>query len=95
MGLVSFKGAQPFAYYPVINICSAISNTLAKGAPEINFLSSHARKLAKWSPNELMVTMPFKDFETVINNIPLSGYGTVPVNSREYRPENASQVIYP
>jgi uncharacterized protein (DUF169 family) len=76
VGLASFKGAEPFAYYPVSNICSAISNTMMKGRPEINFLAAHARRLAKWSPNELMVTMPFKDFEMAINSILLSGYGT-------------------
>ena len=76
MGLASFRGAEPFAYYPVSNICSAISNTMSKGRPEINFLAAHARRLAKWSPNELMVMMPFKDFEMAIDSIPLSGYGT-------------------
>lgn len=76
LGLVSFNGAQPFAYYPVSNICSAVSNTLVKGTSEINFLSSHSRKFAKWSPNELMVSMPFKDFESAVGNIDLSGYGS-------------------
>jgi uncharacterized protein (DUF169 family) len=76
LGLVSFKGAEPFEYYPVSNICSAISNTLAKGRSEINFLAAHSRRLAKWSPNELMVSMPFRDFETALDNVPLSGYGS-------------------
>jgi uncharacterized protein (DUF169 family) len=35
LGLASFKGAEPFMYYPVSNICSTITNTLAKGKPEI------------------------------------------------------------
>jgi uncharacterized protein (DUF169 family) len=76
LGLVSFKGAEPFEYYPVSNICSAISNTLVKGRPEINFLAANSRRLAKWSPNELMVSMPFRDFETALDNVPLSGYGS-------------------
>ncbi len=75
LGLTSFKGAQPFAYYPVSNICSAISNTLSKGAPEINFLSLHSRRYAKWSSNELMISMPFNDFESALDNISVSGYG--------------------
>lgn len=33
MGLASFRGAEPLAYYPVSNICSAISNTMMKGRP--------------------------------------------------------------
>jgi len=75
LGLVSFGGAEPFTYYPISNICSVIANALAKDGPEINFLAAHARHLAKWSPNELMITLPFKDFEAMVNNIPNSGFG--------------------
>jgi uncharacterized protein (DUF169 family) len=77
LALTSFNGAEPFTYYPISNICSAITNSLAKGRPEINFLSAHARKLAKWSPNELMIALPFGDFEAMVQNIPFSGYGGV------------------
>jgi uncharacterized protein (DUF169 family) len=76
LSLVSYNGAEPFTYYPVSNICSVITNVLAKGRPEINFLCSHARKLAKWSPNELMIALPFPDFQAMVRNIPFSGYGT-------------------
>jgi uncharacterized protein (DUF169 family) len=75
LSLVSYNGAEPFTYYPVSNICSVITNTMAKGRPEINFLCSHARKLAKWSPNELMIALPFPDFQAMVHNIPFSGYG--------------------
>jgi uncharacterized protein (DUF169 family) len=76
LGLASFKGAEPFMYYPASNICSAITNTLAKRRPEINFISTFERRAHKWSPNELMIALPWKDFETAVESIPRSGYGT-------------------
>jgi uncharacterized protein (DUF169 family) len=76
LGLVSLKGAEPFMYYPASSICSTITNVLAKGRPEINLISTFERKAGKWSPNELMLAMPLKDFEGAVNNIPNSGYGT-------------------
>jgi uncharacterized protein (DUF169 family) len=75
LGLVSFKGAEPFIYYPVSNACSAITNTLAKGRPEISFLAGHSRQASKWSPNELIIGLPFKDFEAAVNKISNSGFG--------------------
>jgi uncharacterized protein (DUF169 family) len=76
IGLTCFKGADPFTYYPVSNACSVITNTLAKGRPEICFLAGHSRLASKWSPNELIIGLPFKDFEAVVENIPNSGFGT-------------------
>jgi uncharacterized protein (DUF169 family) len=77
LGLASFKGAEPFMYYPVSNICSTITNTLAKGKPEINFVSVFERRTHDvWSPNELIVALPLKDFETAVESISHSGYGT-------------------
>ena len=76
LGLVSFKGAEPFTYYPVSNACSAITNTLAKGRPEISFLAGHSRQASEWSPNELIIGLPFSDFEAAVRNIPNSGFGT-------------------
>ena len=78
LGLVSFKGAEPFTYYPVSNACSVITNTLAKGRPEISFLAGHSRQASKWSPNELIIGLPFSDFEATVKNIPNSGFGTAP-----------------
>jgi uncharacterized protein (DUF169 family) len=77
LGLASFKGSEPFTYYPASSICSTITNVLAKGKPEINLISTFERKAGKWSPNELILAMPLKDFESAIGNIPNSGYGTV------------------
>jgi uncharacterized protein (DUF169 family) len=76
LGLVSFKGAEPFMYYPASSICSTITNVLAKGRPEINLISTFERRACKWSPNELILAMPVKDFEAAVENIPNSGYGT-------------------
>lgn len=77
LGLASFRGAEPFTYYPVSNICSTVTNTLAKGRPEINFVSVFERgRHEVWSPNELIIALPLKDFETAVQNIPNSGYGT-------------------
>jgi uncharacterized protein (DUF169 family) len=76
LGLASFRGAEPFAYYPASNMCSTITNTLAKGKPEINFVSTFERRAREWSPNELIVALPLKDFETAVESIPSSGFGT-------------------
>lgn len=76
LGLASFKGAEPFMYYPVSNICSTVTNVLAKGRPEINLVSTFERRVRKWSPNEFIVTLPLKDFETAVESISHSGYGT-------------------
>ena len=76
LGLVSFKGIEPFTYYPVSKFCSIIPNTLAKGKPEINFLTENARRHATWSPNEFMIALPFEVFEAAVNNLLNSGFGT-------------------
>jgi len=75
LGLVSFKGAEPFTYYPVSNICSSITNALVKGKPEINF-SKHGKEWANWSPDEIIIALPYKDFESAVENISSSGFGT-------------------
>jgi uncharacterized protein (DUF169 family) len=74
LGLISYKGAEPFMYYPASSICSTITNVLAKNKPEINLISTFERKAGKWSPNELILAMPYKDFEAAVKNIPNSGY---------------------
>jgi uncharacterized protein (DUF169 family) len=76
LGLVSFKGAEPFTHYPVSNACSVITNTLAKGRPEISFLAGDSRRVSEWSPHELIIGLPFSDFEAAVANIPHSGFGT-------------------
>jgi uncharacterized protein (DUF169 family) len=76
LGLISFEGAEPFMYYPASSICSAITNVLAKGRPEINLISTFERMAGNWSPNELILAMPLKDFEVAQENIPDSGYVT-------------------
>lgn len=76
LGLASFRGAEPFMYYPASSICSTITNVLAKGKPEINLISTFERRVGKWSPNELVLAMPLRNFEAAVENIPQSGYGT-------------------
>jgi uncharacterized protein (DUF169 family) len=76
LGLASFKGAEPFMYYPASSICSTITNVLAKGKPELNLISAFERRAGRWSPNELILAMPLKNFEAAVENIPKSGYGT-------------------
>jgi uncharacterized protein (DUF169 family) len=76
LGLISFKGAEPFTYYPASSICQTITNVLAKNKPQINLIAAFDRKASKWSPNELILAVPFKDFEEAVENIPKSGYGT-------------------
>lgn len=76
LGLISFRGAEPFMYYPASSICQTITNVLASNKPQINLIASFDRIGSKWSPNELILAVPFKDFIEAIENIPKSGYGT-------------------
>jgi len=76
LGLLSFRGAEPFTYYPASNICSTITNVLAKNRPEINLIAPFERTARKWSVNELILAMLFKDFEEAIENISKSAYGS-------------------
>lgn len=75
LGLASFKGAEPFAHFPATSICSTITSALAKGKPDINFISIFERKRGQWSPNEFIIALPLKDFLIAVESIPHSGYG--------------------
>jgi uncharacterized protein (DUF169 family) len=75
LGLACFEGAQPFMHYPACSMCSTINNTLAKGKPDINLISAFERARRRWSPNELIVALPFKDFMTAARSADHSGYG--------------------
>jgi len=76
LGLASYKGAEPYMHYPVTSMCSTITYALAKGKPDVNFISVFERRRGTWSPNELIVTLPFKDFQIAAESIPYSGYGS-------------------
>jgi uncharacterized protein (DUF169 family) len=75
LGLACFEGAEPFMHYPASTVCSTINNTLAKGKPDVNLISIFERTRHKWSPDELIVTLPFKDFITAMRSVDYSGYG--------------------
>ncbi len=75
IGLACYEGAEPFMYYPASTVCSTISNTLAKGKPDINLISIFERTRHKWSPDKLIVTLPFKDFMAAVRSVEYSGYG--------------------
>jgi len=79
LGLASYRGAEPFMHYPVTSMCSTITYALAKGKPDVNFISIFERRRGKWSPSELMVTLPFKDFLVAVESISHSGFGRIPV----------------
>jgi hypothetical protein len=73
--MACFEGAEPFMLYPASTVCSTISNTLAKGKPDVNLISTFERTRHKWSPDQLIVTLPFKDFMTAVRSVDYSGYG--------------------
>ena len=75
LGLACFEGTEPFTHFPASTVCSTISNTLAKGKPDVNLISTFERTRHKWSPDKLIVTLPFKDFITAVKSIDYSGYG--------------------
>ena len=75
LGLTCFGGAEPFIHYPASTTCSTINNTLANGKPDVNLISVFERSRHKWSPDKLIVTLPFKDFMTVVRSVDHSAYG--------------------
>jgi uncharacterized protein (DUF169 family) len=75
LGLACFEGAEPFMHYPASTVCSTINNTLAKGKPDVNLISIFERRRHKWSPNDLIVTLPFKNFMSAVKSVDYSGYG--------------------
>jgi uncharacterized protein (DUF169 family) len=76
LGLASYTGSKPSMHYPVTSMCSTITCALAKGEPNVNFISVFERRRGTWSSNELIVTLPFKDFQIAAESIPHSGYGS-------------------
>jgi uncharacterized protein (DUF169 family) len=74
LGLISFRGAEPFMYYPASSICSTITYVLAKNQPQINLIASFDRGGGKWSPDEMILALPFKHFEEALENTSKSGY---------------------
>ena len=83
LGLISFTGAEPFMYYPASSICQTITNVLAEDKPQINLIAAFDRKGIKWSPNELILAVPFKEFEIAFENISKSGYGILSQNAKK------------
>lgn len=75
LGLACFEGAEPFMHFPASTVCSTITNTLAKGKPDVNLISIFERTRHKWSTDKLVVTLPFRDFAIALRNIENSGYG--------------------
>ncbi len=75
LGLASFKGAEPFMHYPTSTTCSAVTYALARKKPDINFISVFERRRFRWSPNELIVTLPFKHFMIALRSVDYSSYG--------------------
>jgi uncharacterized protein (DUF169 family) len=75
LGLACFEGAEHFIYHPATTVCSTINNTLARGKPDVNLISIFERTRHKWSPDKLIVTLPFKDFMTAVKSIDCSSYG--------------------
>jgi uncharacterized protein (DUF169 family) len=75
LGLACFKGAEPFMHYPACSVCSTINNTLEKGKPDVNLISMFERTRHKWSPDELTVTLPFRNFIVAVRSLDRSGYG--------------------
>jgi len=75
LGLACFEGAEPFMHFPASTVCSTITNTLSKGKPDVNLISIFERTRHRWSPDKLIVTLPFRDFAIAMRNIEDSGYG--------------------
>jgi uncharacterized protein (DUF169 family) len=80
LGLASYKGAEPFMHYPITSMCSTITYTLSKGKPDVNFISIFERRRGKWSPNELMIALPFNEFLVAVESISHSGFGRLPIS---------------
>jgi len=74
LGLISFKGAEPFMYYPASSICSTITYVLGRNQPQINLIASFDRSGVKWSPEEMILALPFRHFEQALKDTSKSGY---------------------
>jgi uncharacterized protein (DUF169 family) len=75
LGLACYDGAEPFMHYPASSVCSTLSNTMAKGKPDINLISMFERRRHKWSSEKLIVTLPFGNFNVAVKSLDKSGYG--------------------
>jgi uncharacterized protein (DUF169 family) len=71
LGLACYEGSEPFMFYPASTVCSSISNTLAKGKPDVNLISTFERARHNW---------PFKDFMAAVRSVDYSGYGKRPAS---------------
>ncbi len=91
LGLACFKGAEPFMHYPASTVCSTINNALAKGKPDVNLISIFERTRHKWSPDKLIVTLPFKDFITAVKSVEQSGYARARQGQKNGRRQALSQ----
>lgn len=77
-GLIAYSGYEPMLFYPVSNLCFAMTIPIITGKTHISFLCRHAREIfhLKIPSSELFVSAPYKDLEKAVQNIPNSGYGT-------------------
>jgi len=80
LGLACYRGAETFVFYPACTVCSAINNTLGKGKPDVNLISTFERARHKWPSDKLIVTVPFKHFMTAVRSVDYSGYGKRPAS---------------
>ena len=80
LGLACYEGSEPFMFYPASTVCSSISNTLAKGKPDVNLISTFERARHNWPSDKLIVTLPFKDFMAAVRSVDYSGYGKRPAS---------------
>ena len=76
-GLIAFSGHGPINHYPASNTCMSIAYSYVTGKPLISFVSRHSRELfkVKIPAGDLFVSLPYKDLQKAIADIPHSGYG--------------------
>jgi hypothetical protein len=63
-------------YGPIAGRFSDSADVRGDCARRLRVCEAFERHSHKWSPNELIIALPLKDFDTAIESIPHSGYGT-------------------
>lgn len=76
LGLVAYSKSIPLTFYVLGATCSTIMNAITTGKLDINFIDPHVREYVKqFGPDEVIVSLPLKDFQTAVENIPHSSCG--------------------
>jgi len=87
LGLVAFDAGMPLKLSAFGATChTAVGNPVMTGLPDISFIDVSSRKQAGFSDDELLITLPWRYYRSLVENLDRSICGTAkPDWSRERR----------